>query len=179
MGRTFDKGTKEICRYGIMNRNIHVITSGATSSSFTAPHIFVKYITDYKTHDVYKREKYVASILSKFDWFPQLLYADDRDEFFVYRNCGVPVDITNRPRDIEKQFENILRDMNSVNVQHNDIKRGELLVDGNGKLFLCDFGWASVDNNINCGIDIWGCDNKQKPGGYYDDVVALKRCGFV
>jgi len=158
---------------------ITVITSGATSSSFTAPHIFVKYITDYKTHDVYAREKHIAGILAKFDWFPSLLYADDRDEFFVFRKCGVPVNNSNKPRDIEAQFDKILYDMKSVNVQHNDIKRGELLVDNNGKLFLCDFGWASVGHNINCGIDIWGCDNKHKPGGYYDDAVALKRCGFI
>ena len=32
--------------------------------------------------------------------------------------------------------------MKSVNVQHNDIKIGEILVDENKKIYLCDFGWG-------------------------------------
>ena len=39
--------------------------------------------------------------------------------------------------------------MKSVNVQHNDIKFGELLIDENNKLYLCDFGWGSVNNQLD------------------------------
>ena len=35
-----------------------------------------------------------------------------------------------------------VKDMESVNVQHNDIKLGELLIDENKKIYLCDFGWG-------------------------------------
>jgi len=47
--------------------------------------------------------------------------------------------------------------MESVNVQHNDIKLGELLIDENKKIYLCDFGWGSINKNMNCGIGLWDC----------------------
>ena len=47
--------------------------------------------------------------------------------------------------------------------------KGEILVDSNGKVYLCDFGWGSINNNFDCGIDIWGGDNKSKPGGWLSD----------
>lgn len=69
--------------------------------------------------------------------------------------------------------------MQNVNVQHNDIDPGELLIDKNNKIYLCDFGWGSIDNDIGCGIGIRGCHNKQKPGGYRDDKTTLKRLGLI
>ena len=120
----------------------------------------------------------MASILNKFDWYPKLLYYDDDKKLLVFQKVGVPVTFKNAPHDLKEQFNKILMDLQSVNVQHNDIKPGELLVDHNRKIYLCDFGWASVNNDIGCGIGIWSCNNKNKPGGYFDDRTALERCGF-
>ena len=72
--------------------------------------------------------------------------------------------------------------MKSVNVQHNDIKIGQLLVNKNGKFFLCDFGWGSVNNDLGCGVEnIWSCNNKKKPplGSHRNDNNALKRLGLI
>lgn len=159
--------------------SIKVNRESGTALTFTAPHIFVKYIVKRKEYDVYKREKYLANILKKFNWFPELLYCDDINEFFIYRNVGVPFTKENKPKDLEKQFNRILNDLQSVNVQHNDIDPGELLIDKNKKIYLCDFGWGSVNNDIGCGIGIWGCHNKKKPGGYRDDKTTLKRLGLI
>ena len=116
--------------------------------------------------DVYQREKYLASILNKFDWFPTLLFSYDEKKLLIYKKCGVRINKDNCPKDIVSQLDKILRDLESVNVQHNDIKKEEILVDSNGKVYLCDFGWGSINNNMSCGIGIWGESNKKRPGGW-------------
>ena len=177
---TKDKKSKEmLTKIKNLDKNITIIKRGRTSSSFTSPYLFVKYVTRCEKFDVYKREKYMSTILKKFDWYPELLYYDDINHFFVFKNVGVQVILKNKPDDLEKQFNQILSDMNSVNVQHNDIKIGEIIMDDNNKIYLCDFGWASINNDISCGIGIWGCNNKDKPGGYFDDTTTLKRLGFI
>ena len=162
-----------------IKNNIHVIKAGATSSSFVSPHIFVKYIIKYQEYKVYEREKFLSTILKQFTWYPKLLYSDDTNKFFIFQNVGIPVTPNNKPPDLEKQFNQILADMKSVNIQHNDIKIGEILVDENGKIYLCDFGWGSVNNELGCGIGIWNCNNRKKPGGYSDDSNTLKRLKLI
>lgn len=152
-----------------LSQNISTLNQGCTSSSFTAPHLFIKYITKYQEHDVYDREKFIASKLKNFDWYPKLLYSDDINHFFIFSNVGVPVTSENKPDDLEQQFEKILQDMGSVNVQHNDIKIGEILVNENNKIYLCDFGWGSINNELGCGIGLWNCNNKKNP----EDIVMI------
>ena len=141
--------------------------------------LFIKYVIKYKEYNIYEREKYLASILKDFDWFPKLLYSDDINKFLVYSNVGVPVTRNNKPKDLKEQFKKILSDMKSVNVQHNDIKIGEILIDKNDKIYLCDFGWGSINKQLDCGIDLWNCKNKDKPGGYYRDKNALERLNLI
>ena len=64
--------------------------------------------------------------------------------------------------------------METLNIQHNDIKLSELLIKSN-KLYICDFGWASIGNELGCGIGIWNCNNKKKPGGYHGRPREHKR----
>ena len=160
-----------------LEKNI-TFRKGRTSKSFTAPFIFVKYVIHKRKQQVYQREKYICSILKKFDWCPKLLYSDDKNKILIFNNVGVPVTSENKPKDFKKQFNKILSDMKSVNVQHNDIGREEILVDNQGKVHLCDFGWASVNERMGCGIGIWDCHNKDKPGGYVDDANTLSRLGL-
>ena len=162
-----------------LSNEIIIINNGATSKTFKAPHIFIKYVTNYLQYNVYEREKHLANILIHFDWFPKLLYSDDKNKFFIYENVGIPLTNKNKPNNIKEQFDKILNDLKSVNIQHNDIKLGELLINKNKKIFLCDFGWGSINNNLNCGIKIWGCYNKNKPGGYFDDKNTLKRLNLI
>lgn len=124
---------------------------------------------NYKEYNVYEREKHLESILNKFDWYPELLYSDDTNQVFIFKNVGVPLTSQNKPDNFEEQINKILSDMESVNVQHNDIKLSELLIDEDNKIYLCDFGWASVNKEIGCGIGLWNCKNTEKPGGYFED----------
>ena len=112
--------------------------------------MFIKYVINYDECDVYEREKYIASILKRFEWYPKLLYYDDNEKFLIFKRVGRPMNMKYAPGDLVEQFNQILDDMNSVNIQHNDIKPGELLVDNNNKIYLCDFGWASINNDLRC-----------------------------
>jgi len=153
--------------------------NGATSTSYSSSCLFIKHVEKHIERDVYKREKHLASILKKFKWYPELLYSDDNSHLLIFKNVGVPVTIKTKPPDFEQQFNQILADMISINVQHNDIKTGEILIDDNKQIYLCDFGWGSVNNQMGCGINIWDCYNKNKPWGYNEDSNTLKRIGLI
>ena len=117
--------------------------------------------------------------LKNFEWYPKLIHSDDINQILIFRNVGNPLTVKNKPLDIKEQFEKIIFDMKSVNVQHNDIKHGELLIDENNKIYLCDFGWGSINNQLGCNIGIWNCHNSKKPGGYFDDANTLNRLGLI
>lgn len=140
--------------------------------------IFFKFIKRYDNYHVYKREKHIASILNRFSWFPTLLYNHDGKKLLIYKYCGVPLTKNNYPKDTIEQINKILNDLDSVKIQHNDIKKEELLVDKNGKIYLCDFGWGSIKNQLNCGIGIWGGHKKNKPAGVRCDKTVIKRLGI-
>tara|TARA_Y100000361_G_scaffold154295_1_gene179394 strand:- start:2206 stop:3726 length:1521 start_codon:yes stop_codon:yes gene_type:complete len=182
----FNKEEKEIV-LGSINKTINNIINidnikqnilGQTSISFKIdeiPALFFKKNTKYFEYNVYEREKYLSSILNQFNWYPTLLYHDDNEKILIFKHVGVPLTKDNCPDDIVPQFNKILSDMKSVNVQHNDIKPGELLIDNSNKIYLCDFGWGSINNELGCGINIWNKTNKDKPYGWRDDSTALER----
>jgi len=124
----------------------------------------------------------MSQILNKFEWYPKLLYSDDDKQLLIFKNVGKPVNSTNKPKNLEKQFNQILKDLKSVNVQHNDIKTGEILIDKNKKIYLCDFGWASLNNDLSCGISLWKKGAIGDPEWKFsrkDDKTALKRLGLI
>ena len=106
-----------------------------------------------------------------------MLFSIDEKELLIYNYCGEPLTKNNCPKDAIKQINKILNDLDSVNIQHNDITKEELLVDKNGKIYLCDFGWGSINNNLACGIDIWG-QNKSKPIVTFSDKTVIQRLGI-
>ena len=108
-----------------------------------------------------EREVCVLSILQRFDWCPRLCGHTQNSITTSY--MGTFLSPANIPDDYAEQFTQIINDMESVGVKHNDIAvrgRGswdklEILV-LNGRLSLIDFGWASVNGSVPC----------QLPGGY-------------
>lgn len=164
--------TNQIKKSEDLKKHVSFSNTGLTSCSFKAPFLFIKYIIKSHRYNVYEREKHLSTILNKFDWYPKLLYADDKNKILIFRNVGIPLTRKNKPDDLKIQFKKILSDMKSVNVKHNDIKQGEILVNKNGKIFLCDFGWASINNDFGCGIKIY---NGSKPSNILCDKNALQR----
>ena len=152
-------------------------STGATSNIYISldNKYVIKQIISYTEYDVYKREKYILLLLNEhhFDWCPQLICSNDNNQLLVLNYCGELLSLLNKPIDLEEQYNNIINDLESVNIQHNDIKNTELLIKDN-KLFICDFGWASINNNHNCNIGLWSGD---KPYGYINDRYAL--CNLI
>ena len=171
-----DKSYNELLK---MFKTTIIITKGNTSRCFCNSDFFIKNIIKYDNYNVYHREKHMANILKGFSWYPKLLYSNDIHKILIFKNVGIPLTLQNKPSNFNIQFNQILKDMRRINVQHNDIKMGELLIDKDKKLYLCDFGWASVNGNMNCGINIWNCYYKNKPGGWYDDNNTLTRLGLI
>lgn len=81
--------------------------------------------------------------------------------------AGIPINRNNIPQDWFVQLSKILDDMQSMGIQHNDMIEAKFnvlmdqhnsskIVDGkvdilvqNGKLYLVDFGWASLNGSFS------------------------------
>lgn len=130
---------------------------------------FLKKQKKYFKYDCIKREVHILKLLQKYDWAPKLI--DYSDNYLITEYIGESVNFLNMPRDYKIQFKQILDDLNKNNIQHNDIKYNEVLVKDN-KLYLCDFGWASINNDLSCGINISKLD---KPYGVTDDKKIIQK----
>ena len=100
---------------------------------------FMKVPIRFFEHDILKREVLILQLLDKnnFDWCPKLVHWDDNKLVTSY--CGKPLTSKNIPKDYKSQMNKILNDLESLNIQHNDIwhksKPKELLVK-DGKIYL-------------------------------------------
>jgi hypothetical protein len=130
----------------------------------------LKKIRKYKEHDCIQREVYILNLLKSkgYDWVPELVYTNNTD-ILVTRYIGIPVNSKNIPSDYKEQYNKIMNDMKEINMEHNDIKQGELLIKG-GKIYLCDYGWVSINDNFSCGTNI---SNKRKPSDKFRDINGI------
>jgi tRNA A-37 threonylcarbamoyl transferase component Bud32 len=147
-----------------------VIKGGCTSEVYKcSKNQFVKKrVTRFLDHNCYEREIHVLKLLSdhNFEWCPKLIETNDNEKSFVMNYCGERMSKLNKPKNYKEQIQHILNDMKSINLKHNDIKKGEILV-LKSKIYIVDFGWASINDNFSCGLD--GISSKIKPCGIYDD----------
>jgi hypothetical protein len=125
----------------------------------------------HKENDCYKREVHILQLLNSLniDWCPQLLAHDDKLETFVMSYCGERMNMYNTPSNYRKQAAKILSDMASLNMKHNDIIADQVLI-LHSKVYLCDFGWASLDDDFACGLEI---SSKPKQNTIHDDTDIL------
>jgi len=135
----------------------------------------MKKIVAYHKYNVYKREVHIMSYLNEHvDWCPQIISTNDNEHIIIMEYCGKILSNSNIPKNFTKQLELILNDMKRLNIQHNDIKLDEVLVK-NGKIYLCDYGWGSINYKHSCHIGIW---HGFKPYGYRNDEKILARLKF-
>ena len=155
------------------------INGGGTSDIFLTnnkEYIFKKN-NNYLICDVFKREIFILNLLEKnsITWSPKLIHYDDNNKILMMTYCGQILTSLNKPDNYLAQFVKILKDMKKLNMQHNDIKKNnEVLVIGN-KIYICDFGWASINNKLGCGIGLW---DGEKPWGIIDDNLLLTKIYF-
>ena len=118
-----------------------------------------------------ERELHVLDLLSEFDWCPKVLSVNEKDRLFFMTMMGSPISKSNIPSDAEDQLQGILDDLKSKNIRHNDIKKEEILVDKNGKMALCDFGWASLGDDFSFGLE--NISSREKPNKIFDDANSF------
>ena len=134
-----------------------------------------KKVINYIDHDCYEREIHILKILNShgYIWCPKLEWHDDVNKVLIMSYCGEMVTQQNLPPDYKSQIAIILTDMEKCNIRHNDIKYEEVLI-LDGKIHLCDFGWASICNDLGCGIGLW---EGEKPCGVIKDINIIDYLG--
>jgi len=160
-------------------RNLMTFQSSATANlKLTSKNTIVKKSRNYESMNLIEREVCVLKRLQEFPWCPRLIgWSNDTMELSL---VGVPVTKRNLPEDYSAQFRQILDDMESVGVKHNDIifpctverhhVKNEVLVN-DGRLSLVDFSWATIDGGIPCNVTSQKFVKGWKP---CDDHIVMK-----
>ena len=140
---------------------------GATSDMYISKDnkYIKKVVKKFKEYDVLKREIYILKLLNKYNykWAPKLISFNNNEIISTY--CGEEANSDNIPDDYVTQINSILIDLKKHNIKHNDIKINEILIKDN-KIHLCDFGWASINDDFSLGINI---SKTKKPYGIIKD----------
>ena len=150
-------------------------SGGATSEIYISEdkRYVIKKIIDYYQYDVFEREIYLLYFLNfhNIDFVPQLINYDIENRIMHMTYCGEKMNNYNKPNDYLEQLNNILTNINNLGIKHNDIKDNSELLILEEKIYLCDFGWASLNNNLSCNIGLWEGD---KPYNNINDKNMLK-----
>jgi len=127
----------------------------------------------YVDRNVYEREVYWIQYFSdrNCEWAPRYICSNDKDRSVRMSYCGVPITKTNKPSDWERQLKEILEYLKKEGIEHNDVKKDEVLVMGE-KIHLVDFGWMSKGKDFSCGGLF---DKREKPDNRYRDSDAIAR----
>ena len=98
------------------------------------------------------RERKVLVLLDSLDGVPRLLGAIDADAIAISLVPGHPLDreiFRARPREVVDQLRHLIHEMHARGVFHLDLhQRKNLLVDGDGRLRLVDFGAAMAPSPV-------------------------------
>lgn len=156
----------------ITSTGIHNMSHSSQIFLSDDKNIIMKKILNYLNYDVHKRELYILALLNRVvNWVPKLYSNDDKTGTVLMDFCGDLISNENMPIDFLEQISCILRDLKLLNIQHNDIKLSEILIK-NGKIFICDYGWASINNSLGCGQNLY---NGPKIGDTYSDDKLIER----
>lgn len=157
-------------------RGIHKGTTSTVWISKDKMYI-IKFVVKYDDYDVYKREVFMLDKLNTLnvEWCPKMVEYNDIHKYIVMTYCGEPITKTNKPFDTQKQLLNILEYLNEHCIKHNDIKESEILVHNN-KIFLCDYGWCSLNGSWTMGINLNNCT---KPCHNFKDETIFKRIPWL
>lgn len=123
--------------------------------------------------ETFDREIYWLEYLNNkgYKWCPQI-YNYDKQKFTIEMEyVGERINKSNAPKNWQEQLQSILDDLKKDNLQHNDIKPAEVLIN-NGQLYLVDYGWMTINNDWSCGNKF---PTKKKPSHIFFDHTAMKR----
>jgi len=135
--------------------------------------IVIKKIIKYQDYNVFEREIHILKLLNNKNInIPELLYYDIKNQIIIMSYCGIPINkqVFESNNNYKKQLSNIIKELKKLNIKHNDIKHNSEILLLNNIIYLCDFGWATINNNLHCDINL---SNKPKPAGIINDDIFL------
>lgn len=161
--------------YENKNIKIRLLKKSATSNVYKDIDntIVIKKIINYKDYHVFEREIHILKLLNKHQInVPELIFYDINNQIIIMSYCGEAISekIFNSNNNYKKQLSNIIKEIKKLNIKHNDIKHNSEILLLNDSIFLCDFGWATINGNLDCNINL---SNKYKPCGLINDDIFL------
>jgi len=165
----------DIVKFNNTTTKIIKLNKSATSQVYKDINntIVIKKIINYQNYDVFEREIHLLKLLNNKNInIPKLLYYDSINKNIIMTYCGIPIDkqLFQSNNNYKKQLSNIIKELKKLNIKHNDIKHNSEILLLNNTVYLCDFGWATINNNLHCNINL--C-NKPKPSGIINDDIFL------
>ena len=169
----------------IKDVNIPIKAHSTTSTCFTddqKKYVLKVFNGKYQSFDTMEREAHILNFLKDENFVPRIissgLMPNSNEKAILMTHCGEEINRNNIPNDWENQLKNILERLDSYKIKHNDIykkadhhKTIEILVKDK-KMYLVDFGWATIDGKMNCGND--QISNEPKPSGGTDDKLIIE-----
>jgi len=142
---------------------------GGTSIVVKGDGKVLKIQTNYKDYSLTENEARVLELCSG-KHVPTLLRR--AEEGIEIEDCGDHLTVDNLPEDWKQQLIQILGDLKSFGVNHNDIKQDNLMIK-DGVIKLIDFGWSSLEGeDISHFPDCLGVPNRSPWGP--DDNYSMK-----
>ena len=165
----------DIVKFNNTTTKIIKLNKSATSQVYKDINnkIVIKKIINYQNYDVFEREIHLLKLLNCHNInIPKLLYYDIKNQIIIMSYCGTPINkqAFESNNNYKKQLSNIIKELKKLNIKHNDIKHDSEILLLNNIIYLCDFGWATINNNLHCNINL--C-NKPKPFGIINDDIFL------
>jgi predicted Ser/Thr protein kinase len=131
--------------------------------------VVIKHVVRYISNTVFEREIHWLKVLNAkgFNWAPKFI--SSKFPFLVMEYAGTPLNAHNCPSNWSQQCDTIVKQMREVNMRHNDIKKGDIMVKG-GRLYLLDYQWASLGNDYSCGGKF---NRSKKPHGLFNNLKGV------
>lgn len=143
---------------------------GATSVVSREGGKIVKTQVDYNEYELIRNEYEILARVSS-PHFPDVYEYEDKK--IIMEDCGEPI-LTNLPPDWREQLIQILRDLQTCEVTHRDIKLDNLMVK-DGVIHLIDFGWAKFIHETD-ELEVPSCLGfPNRPSYGFDDSYSMNR----
>ena len=116
----------------------------------------------------------MSRLLSELDRFPRLLAVDEVNKSLVFDYVGESLATAYIPENWKEQSRDIVREMESKGVSHNDIHMNNIMVDKSGTMRLIDFTAATPSPYMDRLPGHLASRQRQSCGGKFDNACFIR-----